>query len=83
MTTCARCGMQDCPDAIAANGGEAVLPYDGLAAALGCRERELANLRSLLRSVTGKLEQAAELTHYNGAAGRIEALINQVLEALS
>ena len=90
MTTCARCGLPDCPDAIAANGGGPALKYDGLAEALGCRERELANLRSLLRSVTGKLEKIREafgddgLTYLDAEdVSYLAGVLDQVLEALS
>lgn len=82
MSACARCGLEACPD-----GDDKLdsLPYDGLAASLGCRERELANLRSLLRSVTGKLEEANEILDGGDrfAMEKAAALIDSVLEALS
>lgn len=82
VSACARCGLPaDGPDITGIGRCYARLGSDS--GDLACRDRELANLRSLLRSVTGKLEEAAELTHYNSTAGRVEALINQVLEVLS
>jgi hypothetical protein len=75
MSTCARCGEDDC---------EAEW---GRKEALECRDRELANLRSLLRSVTGKLEEAAaELEGQPDDPIRwlnARALVDIVLEKLS
>jgi hypothetical protein len=56
--------------------------------ALACRDRELSNMRSLLRSVTGKLEEAATMLSDIDAAtcgevGEPLGLINSVLEILS
>lgn len=60
MSRCARCGLP--------NEGPDISPfgrcYSGLGSDRGdleCSRRELANLRSLLRSVTGNLERAADL----------------------
>lgn len=55
---------------------------------LACRNRELANLRSLLRSVTGKLEEAAtRLSEVDAATcaevGDVLDIVNGVLEVLS
>jgi hypothetical protein len=82
--TCARCGANwgvDTDDCEPVEGQDAI-------AQLACRDRELANLHSLLRSVTGKLEAAAELLALDTkitidemrAAARE---IDTVLEALS
>jgi hypothetical protein len=66
MTRCARCGLEaDAADLTVS--GECPGPAE---ARLQCRDRELANLRSLLRSVTGKLE-------------RIGEQVNDVLEVIS
>jgi hypothetical protein len=53
-----------------------------------CRDRELANLRSLLRSQTRKLEQVAEwldapIVQASAELMRAKALVDSVLEALS
>lgn len=61
MSTCARCGRPVGDDggdecAVSVSGDEcegALMP-----ATIACRDRELANLHSLLRSVTGELEEA-------------------------
>jgi hypothetical protein len=52
---------------------------------LACRDRELANLHSLLRSVTRKVELAhEELAQEDGKPiERCRELLIQVLEALS
>jgi hypothetical protein len=58
---------------------------DGQEHVIACRDRELANLRSLLRSVTGKLEEAHDMI--DGVPGsdaeHSKRLIASVLEALS
>jgi hypothetical protein len=84
--TCARCGRQECGVAEAGDECEGAL----LPAIVECREAELLALRSLLRSVTGKLEEARELMGEDGRApldiaekDRIAALIDSVLEVLS
>lgn len=82
MSTCSRCGAADCKSYIRAQKGfepSALL-------ILPCRDRELANLRSLLRSVTGKLENALE--HLSDAESSVsvakaEGAISAVLEVLS
>lgn len=94
MSTCARCGRQQssawpgtsgvnpsvCYVAVSKGTGE----HDWVA--LTCRDRELRNLHSLLRSVTGKLEEALEDLapgHNDREVSRARLLIDQVLEALS
>ncbi len=67
MSTCARCGGSEDIDA------------HTLAA---CRDREIANLHSLLRSVTRRLENARELWN-DGHEKAMVAEIDAVLEALS
>jgi hypothetical protein len=57
MSRCARCGLEQEAGELS-HFGECALPRERQDA---CRDRELANLRSLLRSVTGNLERAAEL----------------------
>jgi hypothetical protein len=84
VTTCARCGRPECGVATAGDECEGAL----LPATVECREAELANLHSLLRSVTGKLEEALELIDaeaYPADIGmdRVKALIDSVLEILS
>lgn len=69
--TCTRCGLpvgklpSECGVGAAWKSDEAES-----CAVIECRDRELSNLRALLRSVTGKLE-------------RIGEQINDVLEVLS
>ena len=82
MSACARCGLP-CWEI-----GRSDIPsptcsahYGGTALVL-CRDRELANLHSLLRSVTGKLEEAA-LDISQGTPGYALEKINAVLEVLS
>jgi hypothetical protein len=60
-------------------------PEQALVAAVACRDREIANLHSLLRSVTAKLERAAdELSGRNDDRLLLPMqLINAVLEVLS
>jgi hypothetical protein len=80
---CSRCGLpSEGPDITGVGRCYARLGSDS--GDLGCRDRELANLRSLLRSVTGQLERAhdwltIEPTNSKEAAAEIEA----VLEVLS
>ena len=80
MSTCARCGLSADAGDLTVSG---VCP-GGAAEQLECARRELANLRSLLRSVTGKLEDALEELgqdeHPNVRASR---LIDSALEAIS
>ncbi len=72
MTTCARCGADDC-DA-----------EWGRKETLACRDRELANMRSLLRSVTGKLEEAhATLDGEDRRQWDVQKIIESVLEILA
>ncbi len=66
MTECARCGLEANADDLTLSG-ECPGPAESR---LQCRDREIANVRSLLRSVTGKLE-------------RIGEQINDVLEVIS
>lgn len=85
MSTCARCGLPSWEI------GRSDIPsptcsahYGGTALVL-CRDRELANLRALLRSVTGKLEEAHDMI--DGVPGsdaeHSKKLIASVLEVLS
>lgn len=81
MSTCARCGSENCMDI---QGERTAATH--LSAVLHCRDRELSNLRALLRSVTGKLESARE--YLDGAVDRYAAEaaaaeIDSVLEVLS
>jgi hypothetical protein len=57
--TCARCG-QALGEWMEADKCSAHQD-DNSSGVIDCRNRELANLRSLLRSVTGKLEKAGDL----------------------
>ena len=77
MTRCARCGLeQGCGSSLCEASHD---DTDELGeATVNCRNRELANLRSLLRSVTGKLEEAAELNE----AGEPEASLARIMAAL-
>lgn len=84
MTRCSRCGLElgEWTDSTKCSAHE----EDNSSGVIDCRNRELANLRSLLRSVTGKLEEAGEaLSPPDDPAGAITArqLIDEVLEALS
>ena len=91
MSRCARCGLE----AKYYGGPEYCEAYDddgdissNEPAIIACRDRELANLRSLLRSVTGKLEEAATRLAEVDVASCCEApgvlgIVNDVLEALS
>lgn len=69
MSMCARCGL---PNGNAGDEPRACLVHkdDSWEDVVACRDREIANLHSLLRSVTGKLE-------------RIGEQVNDVLEVLS
>lgn len=90
MSTCARCGLLEAEDwpsfreektlCFARNGYETHT--------IACRDRELANLRSLLRSVTGKLENTLELLRFDAEHGLPPTnsaleLLDSVLGALS
>lgn len=89
MSQCARCGLK----AKYYGGPEYCEAYDddgdlssNEPAIIACRDREIANLRSLLRSVTGKLEEALE--HLSDAESSVEVAkaelaITSALEALS
>jgi hypothetical protein len=86
VSTCARCGLEKCDRHVREQQG--LEPSAFLS--LPCRDRELAALRSLLRSVTGKLEEAREVMGEDGRAflalaekDRIAGLIDSVLEVLS
>ena len=80
MSTCARCGAP-----IGVDTGECDGERADTIGTVMCRDRELANLRSLLRSVTGKLEEAHDMI--DGVPGsdaeHSKMLIASVLEALS
>jgi len=86
MTICARCGLPDgslygntpavCTVKFTAGTGDAE------SSIIACRDLELMNLRSLLRSVTGKLEEAAEECA-NGEPRIAGGIIASVLEILS
>jgi len=78
MTRCVRCGLEQDAGELTQRG-ECALPQERR---MACRDREISNLRSLLRSVTIKLEKAAQEVDdgYNKTA--LE-LIQQVLETLS
>jgi hypothetical protein len=85
VSTCSKC------NANLANGAHTECadedtPYSEAGAYQDCLERQLSNLRSLLRSVTGKLESARE--YLDGAVDRYAAEaaaaeIDAVLEVLS
>lgn len=77
MSSCARCGHR--PD------GDGKDCNSDASARLHCRDRELANLHSLLRSVTGKLEEAADdlASRNDDRLLRPLTLINSALEMLS
>lgn len=83
-TTCARCGLRPATES---GTGDACFGRLGSDSGdLKCRDRELANLRSLLRSVTGKLEEALEALEAQAqteSALRAYGLIDSVLEVLS
>lgn len=76
MSTCARCGLPDERDPLGDCSGKG---------ALACRTRELSNLHSLLRSVTGHLEEAADdlASRNDDRLLHPLALVNGVLELLS
>ncbi len=83
-TTCSRCGL---PVGIepgqCGNGaeGHSATVWEQVAI-VACRDRQIAAQASLLRSVTGKLEEALEaLDAYSPL--RAAALIDSVLEAIS
>lgn len=80
MSTCARCGLE------LGNWMEAdkcsAHQDDNSSGVIDCRNRELANLRSLLRSVTGKLENALDDLEDGDAQGCRQKL-TAVLEVLS
>ena len=78
MSTCSRCGLEQDAEELTLSG-TCALPPERIAA---CRERELANLRSLLRSVTGKLEEALGLIQEEFPS-QAAAAIESVLEVLS
>jgi hypothetical protein len=79
--SCVRCGRKSTRGDLTMRG-VCALPAENIAA---CRDRELANLRSLLRSVTGKLEElhAILLDDEYGPKSTPVMLIDSVLEVLS
>lgn len=78
MSTCARCGEPYSICAVSADPEATHLEQ------LKCARRELANLRSLLRSVTGNLEEAHQsLDGADRNQWEAQMLIASVLEALS
>ena len=84
MSACARCGLpSEGPDITGVGRCYARLGSDS--GDLSCCRRELANLRSLLRSVTGKLEEAHDMI--DGVPGsdaeHSKRLIASALEVLS
>ena len=98
MSTCARCGLPFFSEQVAVTKPATVFcmsnQHESWEDVLNCRNRELANLRSLLRSVTGKLEKAHErLEHVTtlevgprSANAELETLLREldsVLELLS
>jgi len=84
-TTCARCGLPLFDINVVSVAGQCWGEDNGLGT-IACRDRELANLRSLLRSVTGKLEDARErcneLDWNDMSVAQVAARIDSVLEAL-
>ena len=85
MSACARCGAPVGIDSAACSASAAdATPLEKLR----CRDRQIAAQASLLRSVTGKLEEAATMLAEAKHAEDIDteglaALIDSVLEALS
>jgi hypothetical protein len=83
MSMCARCGtplreerFKECTDD----------SHDSESAAYAneaCLERQLSNLRALLRAQTLKLEEVAEEVRDGSSRDRLARLIGEVLEALS
>jgi hypothetical protein len=83
MSRCARCGLptrnyNECAD----NDGHCYAHVEADSEIIACRDRQIANQASLLRSVTIKLEKAAQEVDdgYNKTA---LGLISEVLETLS
>jgi hypothetical protein len=91
LSTCARCGRDQGPDwganCLAQREWDDDEKNWADLATIECRDRELMALRSLLRSVTGKLEDAREccneLDWNDISVGQVAALIDSVLEVLS
>ena len=96
MSTCARCGREKVSRFSAAPGCSAwentFFHEDAMEMWLlaECRAAELDNLRALLRSVTGKLEQAADILNGEGVqdsscadAKVASCLIDEVLRVLA
>lgn len=89
MSKCARCGTDECRSDNARGHSLGDDVYD----IVDCRDRELANLRSLLRSQTLRLERAVEYlqeaqqdattAHASRSVARAEMEVTSVLEALS
>lgn len=82
MSACIRCGA---PFGVDTDDCEPLEGQDTIAK-LHCRDRELANLRSLFRSVTGDLEAASELLeppYEPNCARAAQKLVQAVLETLS
>lgn len=94
---CARCGLPNSPEPADAVGDDVCFVAVSLGtgngdwAEVACLERQLANLRSLLRSVTLKLEAAGSILEFldepDGLspqeAHRVRELIAAALESLS
>lgn len=77
-TKCARCGLEaDAGDLTA--GGVCALPHENM---MACRDRELANLQTLLRSVLLKLEFARDDLEDGDAQG-CRCALDVAIEALS
>jgi hypothetical protein len=75
VSTCARCGLET-------DAGE--LTLSGTCPGVdktACRDREIAGLRSLLRSVTAQIERAHEWIDENPTEAKAE--LEAVLEVLS
>ena len=92
MSKCARCAAE-CEVEAYAGRFPGSAPAEAWEAIVDCRDRELANLRSLLRSQTLKLERAvdylqeaqqdATTAHASRSVARAEMEVTSVLEALS
>ena len=84
MSRCSRCGLEEgCGSSLCEASCDDTEELGE--ATVNCRNRELANLRSLLRSVKVKLEKTAE--ELEGIAPSVSSesarmLIDQALEAL-
>jgi hypothetical protein len=81
MTRCVRCGLEQAEHWTDTGRCSAHLP-DNDSGVIDCRNRELTNLHSLLRSVTGQLEQASQRCA-DCQPITAKMVIDSVLEALS